>query len=83
MTVGISNNNRRNSNRQQYVGKALQEQGIVGHWWPIVSIDFHEHAMTDMMVLRKLYALVIDLLMRGSLAKGGSTRIGDAGELRR
>ena len=30
----------------------------MGHWYPIVSIDFHEHAMTDMMVLRQVYTLV-------------------------
>lgn len=30
----------------------------MGHWCQIVSNDFHEHAMTDMMVLRKEYALV-------------------------
>ena len=30
----------------------------MGHWYPIVSIDFHEHAMTYMMVLRHGYALV-------------------------
>ncbi|MCY6488315.1 hypothetical protein, partial [Actinobacillus pleuropneumoniae] len=31
---------------------------IVGHWYPIVSIDFHENAMIGMMVLRHGYALV-------------------------
>ena len=31
---------------------------IVGHWYSIVSIDLHEHDMTDMMVLRQGYALV-------------------------
>jgi len=30
----------------------------VGHWYPIVSIDFHGHVMTDMMVLRQGYALL-------------------------
>ena len=30
----------------------------MGHWYPIVSIDFHERAMTGMMVLRHGYALV-------------------------
>jgi len=33
----------------------------MGHWYPIVSIDFHEHAMSGMMVLRQLYALFVDL----------------------
>jgi len=45
---------------QQYVGKALQEQAIVGHWYPIVSIDCHEHAMIGMVVFRQLYALVFE-----------------------
>ena len=30
----------------------------MGYWYPIMSIDFHEHAMTGMMVLRQVYALV-------------------------
>ena len=30
----------------------------MGHWYPIVSIDFHEHAMTGMMVFKQGYALV-------------------------
>jgi len=30
----------------------------VGHWYPIVSIGYREHAMTSMMVLRQVYALV-------------------------
>ena len=25
-------------------------RAIMGHWYPIVSIDFHEHAMIGMMV---------------------------------
>ena len=29
----------------------------MGHWYPIVSSDFHEHSMMGMMVLRKGYAL--------------------------
>ena len=43
---------------QQYVGKEFKIRAIVGHQYPIVSIDFHEHAMTGMMVLRQAYALV-------------------------
>jgi len=42
----------------QYVGKAFRNRAIVGHQYPIVFIDFHEHAMTGMMVLRQGYALV-------------------------
>ena len=38
--------------------KHFKTRAIVGHWYPIVSIDFHEHAMTDMMVFRQGYALV-------------------------
>ena len=38
--------------------KHFRSRAIVGHWYPIVSIDFHEHAMTGMMVLRQGYALV-------------------------
>jgi len=30
----------------------------VGHWYPIVFIDFHKHVMNGMMVLRQGYALV-------------------------
>ena len=36
----------------------FRSRDIVGHWYPIVSIDFHEHIMTGMMVLRQGYALV-------------------------
>jgi len=43
---------------QQYVGKVFRSRAIVGHWYPIVSIELHEHAMTIMMVLRQGYALV-------------------------
>lgn len=31
----------------------------MGHWHPIVSVDFHEHVMTGMMVLRQVYSLVV------------------------
>jgi len=48
----------------------------VGHWYPIVSIGFHEDAMNGMMVLRQGYALVLDLPMRGSLAKGCTAQDG-------
>jgi len=36
----------------------FRSRAIVGNWYPIVSIVFHEHAMTSMMVLRQGYALV-------------------------
>jgi len=32
--------------------KHFRSRAIVGHWYPIISIDFHEHAMAGMMVLR-------------------------------
>ena len=38
--------------------KYFRSKAIVGHWYPIVSIDFCEHAMTSMMVLMHGYALV-------------------------
>jgi len=38
--------------------KNFMSRVIVGHWYPIVSINFHEQAMTNMMVLRKGYTLV-------------------------
>ena len=37
-------------------------RAIVEHWYQIVSIDFHEHAMAGMMVLRQRYALVFGYL---------------------
>ena len=37
----------------------FKTRAIVGHRYPIVSIDFHEHCMRSMMVLKQLYALVI------------------------
>jgi len=30
----------------------------MGHWYPIVSIDLHEHVMTGKMVLRQVYAFI-------------------------
>ena len=38
----------------------------MGCWYPIVSIDFHEHAMTDMMILK---------LRDGSSGKGMSRNL--------
>jgi len=43
---------------------------IVGHSYPRVYIYFHEHVMNNIMVLRKVYALVPNLPMRGILSKG-------------
>jgi len=39
--------------------KHLRSRAIVGHWYPIVSINFYEHSMTGMMFLRQVYALVV------------------------
>jgi len=36
----------------------FRSRAIMGHWYPIMSIYFHEHVMTNMMVLRQGYALV-------------------------
>lgn len=30
----------------------------MGHWYQIMSIDFHDHAMIGMMLLRQGYTLV-------------------------
>jgi len=38
--------------------KHFRNRAIVGHWYPIVSIDFHDHVMTSMMIFRQGYALV-------------------------
>ena len=32
--------------------KHFRGRAIMGNWYPIVSIDFHEHDMIGMMVLR-------------------------------
>jgi len=57
LTSIISNNNKGNWNKKQYAGKAFNSRAMMGHWYPIVSIDFHQHAMTNMMVLMQGYAL--------------------------
>ena len=31
----------------------FRSRSIVGHWYPIVFVDFHEHDMANMMVLRQ------------------------------
>ena len=56
-TTRISSISERNWNMHEYVGKHFRSRAIVGHWYPIVSIDFHEHVMNYMMVLRQRYAL--------------------------
>jgi len=43
--------------------KHSRGRAIVGHSHPIVSIYFPKNVMTNMMVLRKVYVLVVDLLM--------------------
>jgi len=48
----ITSNSEINWTKQQCVGKAFMIRAIVRHWYLIVSIDFHEDAMTSMMVLR-------------------------------
>ena len=55
LIASISSNNIRNCNKHQYVGRVVRSRSIVGNWYPIVSIDFHEHSMTGMMVLRQGY----------------------------
>lgn len=35
---------------QQYVGKGFKSRAIMGHGYPILAIDCHEHVMADMMV---------------------------------
>ena len=52
--------------------KHFRNRAIMGYWYPIVSIDFHEHDMISMMVLRQ-----------ETLPRDGSLRIGDAKELGR
>lgn len=39
--------------------KHFRNKAIVGRSYPIVSIDSHDHVMTNMMVLRQGYALVV------------------------
>ena len=84
LTSRTSSNNKRNWNMQHYVGKVFMSKTIMAHWYRIVSTNFHEHAMTGMMVLRQVYALVfISSDARKSLPRDGSLRIGDVGELGR
>ena len=63
--------------------KNLRSKAIVWHRYPIVSIDFHEHAMTDMMALRQLYAWFLSFRCEEALPRDGSIGIGNARELRR
>jgi len=37
--------------------KHFRSRTIAGNWYPLVSIHCHEHAMTDIMVLRRGYAM--------------------------
>ena len=50
----------------------------MGHYYPIMSIDFHKHAMIGVMVLRQVYALVVNLPMQGILTKGWTSQDGGA-----
>jgi len=38
--------------------KHFRNRDILGNWYPIVSINFYDHAMTSMMVLRQGYAFI-------------------------
>ena len=58
LTTRNSNRSEIYWNRHKNVGKAFMSRAIIRHWYPIVSIDFHDHAMVVMMVLRQGYALV-------------------------
>jgi len=58
--------------------KHFRSRAIVGHWYPIVSIDFHEHALTGMMCWGSYMPYFLYLLMQGSLSKGWTTRDGGA-----
>lgn len=46
----------------------------MGHWYLIVSIDFHENVVTNMIILRQGYALGFVSSMQGNLAKGWTAR---------
>jgi len=38
--------------------KEFRNRVVVVHWYPIMSIDFHEHAMVGMIILRQVYSLI-------------------------
>jgi len=58
LTASISSNNKVIGTISIMLVKHFKSRVVVGHWYPIVSIDFHEHAMPSIMVLRQGYALV-------------------------
>ena len=62
LTARISSG-KRNWNKKQYAGKLFTRRAIVGHWYPIMSINYHEHTMTGMMVLSGDMPYFLDLLM--------------------
>ena len=63
--------------------KHFKSRAIMGHWYPIISNDCHEHAMTSMMVLRQVYALVVWPYDVRKPCQGMSLKKGDVGELER
>jgi len=63
--------------------KHFRSRAIVGHWYPIVSIDIHEHKMTGMMVLRQYMPWFLTFRCEEALPRDGSPRIGDVEELGR
>lgn len=57
---------------------------MMGHWYQIVSIDYHEHVMTGRMVLRQRYALVfVSSDARKPLPRDGLPKMGVLAELGR
>jgi len=58
LTTRINKNSKGIETGSNMLVNHLRNKVIVGHWYLLVSIDFHEHAMTNMMVLRQVYALV-------------------------
>jgi len=58
MTTRINNKSERNWTGNNMLLKHFRNDVIVGHRYPIVSIDFHKYAMTSMMIFRQGYALV-------------------------
>ena len=51
-TLRINSVSKRIETRSNMLVKHFRSRAIVGHWYPIVSIVFHEPAMIGMMVLR-------------------------------
>ncbi len=49
LTARISSRNKGIETCNNMLVKHFRSKAILGHWYPIVSIDVHEHAMTSMM----------------------------------